>query len=169
MNTRYIVPLLCAAAIAFACAPRPRATAEGTTVTNVSLSKAAPAPVVKAEKPDTVHPLKSSLDVTRRDGKATFALTLANKGKKAIEVAYPSGQTHDFVVMDANGRELWRWSEDRMFTQAMQTKVLQKGDETTYTETWTPTAAQRGTTLTVVATLNSTSHAVSERAEFLVP
>ena len=165
MNTRYAVPLLCAAAIAFACGPRPRATADAAT----SASTTAPAPTVKAEKPDTVHPLKSTLEVTRRDGKATFALRLANKGKKAIELAFPSGQTHDFVVMDAAGRELWKWSEDRMFTQALQTKVLGKGEESAYSETWTPAAAQRGTTLTVVATLNSTSHTVEQRAEFVVP
>ena len=165
MNTRYAVPVLCAAAIVFACGPRPRATADAAT----SASTTAPAPVMKAEKPDTVHPLKSALEVTRRDGKATFALRLANKGKKAIELAFSSGQTHDFVVMDANGRELWRWSDDRMFTQAMQTKVLQMGEETAYSETWTPTAAQRGTTLTVVATLNSTNHTVEQRAEFVVP
>ena len=165
MNTRYAVPLLCAAAIVFACGPRPRATADAAT----SASTTAPAPTVKVEKPDTINPLKSTLEVTRRDGKATFALRLVNKGKKAIEVAFPSGQTHDFVVMDAAGRELWTWSEDRMFTQALQTKVLQKGEETAYSETWTPTAAQRGTTLTVVATLNSTSHAVEQRAEFVVP
>lgn len=165
MNTRYAVPLLCAAAIVFACGPRPRGTADAA----VSASTTAPAPSVKAEKPDTVNPLRSSLEVTRRDGVARFALTLVNKGKKALEIAHPSGQTHDFAVMDANGRELWRWSEERMFTQAMQTKVLQKGDTNVYAESWTPTAAQRGTTLTVVATLNSTSHTVEQRAEFVVP
>ena len=166
MNTRYAVPLLCAAAIAFACGPRPRGTADAALAT---ASPTAPAPSVRAEKPDTVHPLKSSLEVTRRGGVAHFALTLANRGKKSIEVAHPNGQTHDFVVMDAAGRELWRWSEDRMFTQAMQTRVLGKGEQATYEESWTPSAAQRGQTLTLVAMLNSTSHTVEERAEFVVP
>ena len=164
MNTRYAIPLLCAAAIVFACGPRPRGSEAA-----AATAATAPAPSVKAEKPDTIHPLKSSLAVTRRDGTAHFALTLANKGKKALELTHPSGQTHDFVVMDAAGRELWRWSADRMFTQAMQTKVLGKGEETTYAESWTPAPAQRGATLTVVATLNSTSHPVEERAEFVVP
>src|SRR5688500_15643838 len=109
MLSRYAVPLLCAAAIVFACGPRPHA-AEST------VPDAAARPTMK---PDTANPLASSLDVRVADG-VRFTLHVTNRGGRNLELMFPSGQTHDFVVLDAAGKQLWRWSEGRMFTQAMQ-------------------------------------------------
>ena len=41
-----------------------------------------------------------------------------------VELDFPDGQTHDFVVLDAAGSEVWRWSDGRMFTQAHAEQVL---------------------------------------------
>ena len=164
MLSRYAVPVLCAAALVFACAPRPHA-AESSTVDAAKTATAATP--VKKQKPDTLHPVAAALAVRAQDG-VRFALTVTTRGAKNVELMFPSGQTHDFVVLDAAGKEAWRWSESRMFTQAMQSRMLAVGESTTYEESWTPPTGATGR-YTVVATLRSTNHVVEERAAFVVP
>ena len=96
-----------------------------------------------------------------------FALTLRNESKKHIELSFPNGQTHEFVVVDSVGRELWRWSATRLFTQAVQNKLLSGGETMRVSEQW-PHPTQRGK-YTVIASLNSTNFPVQQRAEFTIP
>jgi hypothetical protein len=46
-------------------------------------------------------------------------LTLRNPTEHEVALAFSSGRTHDAIVVAADGRELWRWSDGRMFTQAL--------------------------------------------------
>ena len=183
MLSRYAVPLLCAAAIAFACAPRPHAAESRSADARVSLSTKAtitpeaPTPrLTRAMREEIAkQPLATTVDVVVRnagDGKAgarevQLAFRITNRGDKKVELMFPSGQTHDFVVRDESGREVWRWSEGRMFTQALQSKLLNGSETTTYEETW-PAGARHGR-FTVVATLRSTSHAMEQTAEIVLP
>lgn len=154
MNTRYLIPMLCIGAVAFACGPRPQAASESVT-----------APIVIPES-QKGQPLASSLTVSV-DGGVDLALHVTNTTAKSIELQFTSGQTHDFVVLDATGREVWRWSSDRMFTQALQTRRLDAGQTLTFRERWTG-PAPRGT-YSVVASLQSSNHPVETRAEIAVP
>ena len=111
--------------------------------------------------------LASNVDVKLdRDG-VRFALVLTNETKKHVELTFPNGQTHEFVVVDSVGREVWRWSAARLFTQNVQNKQLGSGETMRYSEQW-PHPAQRGK-YAVIATLNSTNFPVQQRAEFLLP
>ena len=96
-----------------------------------------------------------------------FALHVTNRADKNLELMFPSGQTHEFVVTDDTGHEVWRWSEGRMFTQALQSRLLAGAETATYEESWQP--GTRTGRFTVVATLRSTSHTVLQTAEFVVP
>ena len=101
-----------------------------------------------------------------RDG-VRFALRVTNETKKHVELSFPNGQTHEFVVVDSVGREVWRWSSTRLFTQAVQNKLLSSGESMRVTEQWThPT---RHGKYTVIATLNSTNFPVQQHAEFMIP
>jgi hypothetical protein len=101
-----------------------------------------------------------------RDG-VEFALDLTNETKKHIELTFPNGQTHEFVVVDSVGREIWRWSSSRMFTQAVQNKLLSSGESMRVAEHWDhPT---RHGKYTAIATLNSTNYPIQERADFVLP
>jgi hypothetical protein len=112
MLSRYAVPLLVAAAIAFACAPRPHAEATATSAeTRTSLATKAAAP--DAAKPPRLtkamreeierHPLAASVNVAIRNvegsdagtREVTLALHVTNRGEKQVELMFPSGQTHD--------------------------------------------------------------------------
>ena len=161
MKSSYFVPLLCAAAIAFACGPRPHSGEAAATAT------AAPAAPKSRASHDASKPsIASSLDVSVKEG-VGFAFHVTNNSSKAIELIFPSGQTHDFTVVDAAGREVWRWSGERMFTQALRNTVLEAGETQSFDGRWD--AAGRRGAFTAVATLKSTNHPVETRVEFTVP
>ena len=176
MLSRFAVPVLCVAAIVFACAPRPHS-AESRSFDAASLSTRGvmPSPAPKKKpKPEELErqPLASSLDVAvaptkdARVGEVRFALHVTNRADKNLELMFPSGQTHEFIVTDETGHEVWRWSEGRMFTQALQSKLLAGTETTTYAESWQP--GTRTGRFTVTASLRSTSHTVLQTAEFEV-
>lgn len=110
--------------------------------------------------------LASSLDVSVKGG-VTLALHVTNASDEGLELHFPSGQRYDFAVLDASGRELWRWGADRMFTQALQTTSLEPSETITLSERWDP--AGRTGRFTAVASLRSTSHPLEQRVEFTLP
>jgi hypothetical protein len=162
--SRVAIALLCAGALAFACGPRTHSEAAST----ASLATAAP-----VLQQGSIHArgdgaaLMSNVDVKLEREGVRFALVLTNETKKHVELTFPSGQTHEFVVVDSIGREVWRWSSTRLFTQAVQNKLLGSGETMRYSEQW-PHPLQRGK-YAVIATLNSTNFPVQQRAEFLLP
>ncbi len=95
-----------------------------------------------------------------------FALSVTNGTSRRVELNFPSGQTHDFVVLDVTGREVWRWSDGRMFTQLMQNRLLEARDVVTYDERW-PAPPSSGR-YTLVAVLHSDTHPVEKRVDFNV-
>ena len=109
----------------------------------------------------------SRLDVKLSKQEVQFALHVTNQGRKHVEVAFPNGQTHEFVVVDSAGREIWRWSTSRLFTQALQNKLLGGGETMSVGEQW-PHPQGRGK-YTVIATLNSSNFPIQERADFVIP
>ena len=76
-------------------------------------------------------PIVVAFDVKVRDG-IEFDFRVTNNAPRKLELLFPSGQTHELVVVDSLGREVWRWSEGRMFTQATQNRLL----ESTATLDW---------------------------------
>ena len=176
MNTRILIPLLLAGAVALACGSRShadattkptdkRARSEGTPV--VALQGAAPAPQSSAPRATAkapVAPLKSAF-VVRAEARAIhFALDLTNATKKNVELEFPSGQEYDFTVMDSTGREVYRWGKERMFTQSLQNRLLDGGE----TMRFEATAKQElpNGSYVAVATLRSTNYPMQERVPF---
>lgn len=153
MHTRFVASLLCLAAAAYACGPRPRSDPAAATATVPTRMPNEPA-------------LASSLDVSV-SGSVRFALHVTNATGRRLELNFPSGQTHDFAVLDASGREVWRWGADRMFTQALQNKLVDSRETLTFEETWQPGSA-RGS-FTAIGTLRSDNYPVETRVEFTLP
>ena len=148
MRFRYVLPLLIASAVALAYASPSRSHSYE--------------PLRRHVVRDTIA---ASLDVkVGEDVKFSFHVT--NSSAKRVELRFPSGQTHDLVVLDMQGREVWRWSQGRMFTQSMQNKVLAASDTITFTETWRP---EHAGTYTAVASLLSQNYPTEQRAEFSLP
>lgn len=158
MNGKLSFALLCLAALALACGPR-----SGSDVTS-SAPSAGTAPRNAAVRSPTASPLTPSLDIAVDDG-VRFAFRVVNEGKKKLELRFRDGRTHDVVVLDSLGREVWRWSEGRFFTQAMQNRVLRTSDSLRYEESWRDA---RPGNYVAVATLSSANFPVTERVEFTV-
>ena len=162
--SRVAIALLCAGALAFACGPRTHSEAAST----ASLTTAAP---VVQQGTTRSHSdgaaLASQLDVKFERQEVQFALHVTNQSRKHVEVAFPNGQTHEFVVVDSAGREVWRWSASRLFTQALQNKLLGGGETMSVGERWT--RPQTRGKYTVIATLNSSNFPIQQRADFVVP
>jgi hypothetical protein len=148
MPNRIVVLLLCAATVAFASSSSARKQSPSKNPQEHNLKNAK---------------LASSLNVTVRDG-VNFALELRNNTNRMVELRFPSGMTHDFFVLDESGKEVWRWSNGRMFTQALQNKLIKSKDNAVFTDTWIPSNAHGK--FTAVAVLASDNHPVEERVEF---
>lgn len=149
MLARITVPLLVTAVLVFACGPRSQ-----TSLVAARPAAAADTTVIAAVRVEAAPGARS----------VKFALSVTNRTSKRVELNFPSGQTHDFVVLDATGREVWRWSDGRMFTQLMQNRLLEARDMVTYDERW-PAPPSAGA-YTLVAVLHSDTHPVEKRVNF---
>jgi hypothetical protein len=152
MKGRITFGLLSAAVLAFACGPR-ASTGDTAGVIHVSRAKAQSGPA-----------LVSTLAVTVKNGVA-LNFRVMNTGTKRLEVNFPSGQTHEVVVVDSLGREVFRWSKDRMFTQSLQNRVLHASDTLDFDATWKNAPAGK---YTAIATLASENFPMEQRTEFVV-
>ena len=156
MTNRLILPLLIAASVAFA---------RGTFAHDDSKPLAK-----KSASMEKKQVLATTLEVSRPKGDAErvkFALAVKNNTAKMVEIHFPDGQTHDFVVTDSEGKEVWRWSEGRMFTQAMKSKTLKGHDETVFEESW-DTKGKHGA-FTAVAILKSQNYPIETSVQFVLP
>ncbi|NUQ12853.1 MAG: hypothetical protein HUU26_11120 [Gemmatimonadaceae bacterium] len=110
-------------------------------------------------------PVSAALDVLVRDG-IELAFRVTNNEVRKLELQFPSGQTHDFAVVDSLGREIWRWSEGRLFTQALQTRVLESNASLSWSARWRESLAPGR--YAAIATLLSENRPIEQRVEFVV-
>jgi hypothetical protein len=68
------------------------------------------------------------------DGGLALSLTIENKSEKPVSITHSSQQTHDFVVLDKDGNELYRWSKDRMFAMYVTTTTIPAGQGLQFTD-----------------------------------
>jgi Intracellular proteinase inhibitor len=168
MNTRLIISLLFAGALAYACGPRsrsePNALASALPVHLTSKSAERPR---RRDSAKAESKINSKLQVQVAKKEVHFALNVTNVGGKHVELSFPNGKSYDFVVVDSVGREVWHWSDGRMFTQGVQNKQLGTGDTMQVDEAWkAPTQSGR---YTAIATLNSSNFPVEQRVDFVIP
>ena len=147
MTNRVIIPLLCAAsAVAFA---------RGTTQHKSTLAA--------SPNHQSTNALSSRFTVNSAHG-VEFALDVRNNTKRMVELRFPSGKTYDFIVKNASGIEVWRWSSARMFTQGVQNKLVKSKDAVVFSEAWVPKNMHGKFTATAV--LASNNHPIEETVEF---
>jgi hypothetical protein len=146
MTNRLIIPLLCAASVAFA---------KGTTGHKETLAA--------STNTKSSAQLSSTFSV-KANGRVQFQLDVRNNTTRMMELRFPTGKTHDFVVEDASGKEVWRWSKSRMFTQGVQNKLVKGKEAAVFAEQWD--AGDLKGKFTATATLPSDNHPIEERVEF---
>jgi hypothetical protein len=160
MARRSITWILVIAAIVLACGPHAR---RGDGDAHASV----PGEHQKGDHQLTDTSLAASAKVAVSAADVKFALQVTNLAPHAVEVNFPNGQTHEFVVLDTLGREVWRWSTGRMFTQALQNREVDANETLSFREGWKPNGLHGK--YTALAVLRSSNHPVEERVDFVLP
>lgn len=149
VHPRFAPALVLASCLLYGCGPRP---------------PAKETQVRRAVSADQA--LAGALNVSVSD-EVRLDFRLTNGASRAIELNFPSGRTHDFVVMDTTGRELWKWSDGRLFTQVMQNKVLRRDEALSWNADWDP-GSHHGTFIAAVS-VRSDNHPFEQQVRFTIP
>ncbi|MDB4889306.1 MAG: Intracellular proteinase inhibitor [Gemmatimonadetes bacterium] len=158
MNSRLLITLLCAGAVALACGSLTRN--DATTAKKASTVRTAS----KRAKADTVVKVNGNFAVKIEPHALRFALNLTNESKKHVELSFPNGQQYEFSVIDSAGREVYRWGQGRMFTQSVQNKLID-GGKTMNIDEVAETTLPHGRYI-AVATLRSSNFPMEQRSAF---
>jgi hypothetical protein len=115
--------------------------------------------------------LDARLDVSV-DGDVSFTLTVTNPTTEHVELTFRDGQTADVVVRaddsgaGAGDGELhdivWRWSDGRMFTQAIRTETLAPGEQAREEMTWEDPIPGSYTAVATLEANDASAHAENE-------
>jgi hypothetical protein len=98
-----------------------------------------------SENPDSMETTSPSIDLADFEATleieptkeaAIFNLTFSNQSDEVAEVSFSSGQRFEIVVSDTKGNEVYRYSEGKMFTMAIQMLKLEAGDQLTFQDSW---------------------------------
>lgn len=87
--------------------------------------------------------LQGTLGVTVGET-VTFSFAVVNPSGEPVTITFPDGRQVDITVFaHGGGDRLWRWSESRMFTQAIETLAIEAGASRTWTREWIDPPAGR--------------------------
>jgi hypothetical protein len=168
MKPRFVISGLCIVAVAYACGPRTHS--EATTQTaSLTLASVTPsfAQQGSARETRTKSELTATVYVRTNVSPMRLKLHVLNTSKKRLELTFPSGQTHDFAILDTAGREVWRWASGRMFTQSVRNKLLGGGEAMEFEEAVGSLNLTPGRYI-VRATLASQNYPITQAVEFTV-
>jgi hypothetical protein len=92
-----------------------------------------------------VFTVKKDISVETRTDKGEYSVgeevkisvTVTNRGMNPVELIFMSAQRYDFIVVK-DDREVWRWSNNKMFAMVLESLLLKPGEKQTYMETWEP-------------------------------
>jgi hypothetical protein len=113
-------------------------------------------------------PLVSSLQVEQYDDSVALTLQVTNASAAPVALTFPTGQSYDFLVEHA-GREVWRWSGDQIFTQAIRIETLAPGQTERFQATWHPAPGESTKDFTAVGFLTAQEYRGEQRARFRLP
>lgn len=115
---------------------------------------------------DGVVKLATSVEVEVGANTVRMVLHVTNPSNQPVVLEFSSGQRYDFAVRMVGGAEVWRWSADQMFTQALGTQTIGPGATVDFTETWNH--GGRTGSFEALASLKATNFAIEERAAFSI-
>lgn len=87
-----------------------------------------------------VKEIKITLEIPQAEVKTgraiSIKLVLENVGDAPRKLSFSSGQKFDVVVDDFQGKEIWRWSVDKVFTMMLQEDVFEPGQREVHAVSW---------------------------------
>lgn len=120
------------------------------------------------ERGDVSDPLVPTLQIRVERDTVVFDLHVTNASGEPVTLEFSSGQRYDFVVRSEPGREeVWRWSADRMFTQALDEVTIPPGETARFEGAW-PSRGRSGR-YTAIGRVTSMNLPVEIAKEFELP
>lgn len=87
---------------------------------------------------DQLKYVKSSVNVKAAakddNGELILTLSIVNNTDKPITIEHGYGQIFDFEIFDKDGKQLYKWSEGRMFTMMLTTTKIAAGEEAVFSD-----------------------------------
>lgn len=80
--------------------------------------------------------LETVVEVKKENNNIIFEITLTNQGDETIELPFSSGQQFEILVKNKDEDEVYRYSEGRMFTQALTFIEIKAGEKLSWIEEW---------------------------------
>jgi hypothetical protein len=80
--------------------------------------------------------LELSLNISQEEKQVMFDLSLKNEGEKPVELLFTSGQQFEISVVNESGERVYRYSDDKMFTQALQKMTIEAGKTVKWHDQW---------------------------------
>ncbi len=117
-------------------APAPQPASPAPAATTMSPGKAALHPIQATASCDKTEYLHGQPGVTYSvapTGTLKATLVLKNNTSSLHVLTYDTSQKFDFVIRDARGQEVKRWSANRMFAQIVTTVAIKGGEELHFT------------------------------------
>jgi len=82
-----------------------------------------------------VH-LQCKIKAEPKQSGCRLILNVSNHGKKERVLEFSNARQYDFIVRDAQGKEVWQWSWNRAFSQSVQKIFIRQRKEITFTGLW---------------------------------
>jgi hypothetical protein len=112
-----LVALMCVLSVLTACAGSDEVSGDRRVVGNVSVTF-------------SVRPARVEVGRT-----VSFTLRVINLGGRAAQLTFPTSKQYDFWVTRGEN-ETWRWSDEKLFTQAIEKRTIGPQSAITLSEPW---------------------------------
>jgi hypothetical protein len=96
------------------------------------------------EEPVNLENLETFIKATQEGENVHLTLVLQNNSSQNIELTFSSGQQFEIVVVNENNEEVYRYSKDKMFTQAIESKLIKAGSQLEWQDVWETSGIQKG-------------------------
>lgn len=111
---------------------------------------------------DVIDQLSTSVEVVPENEQVTFITTLQNTSDENVTVMFPSGQKIEIVVSNQDNQEVYRYSINKSFLQAIEHLELKPDEEVKWEESWdyelngerAPSGSYEATVFVVAAEVN---------------
>lgn len=83
-----------------------------------------------------IDELELMVDVNVLRNQAEFIITLINNSSETKKLKFSSSQKYEIIVTDQNNQEVYRYSEGKMFAQALESTLIKPAESVKWEEIW---------------------------------
>ncbi|OAS83893.1 MULTISPECIES: BsuPI-related putative proteinase inhibitor [Metabacillus] len=83
-----------------------------------------------------IDELELMVDVNVLRNQAEFIITLINNSSETKKLDFSSSQKYEIIVTEQNNQEVYRYSEGKMFAQALESTLIKPAESIKWEEIW---------------------------------